>query len=159
MARRRHGIPPQPRKWFSNLLRGFGSHLTVWVASKQETPVASIITIRFKNSLVYKYGGADQRFFRFGGMQFLLWRAIVEAKKCGLREVDLGRSDLHDKGLAVFKDRLGAARGYLTYFRNPVQPPASAAQTHGMLRPQKLASCVPDGLMTFGGRLLYRHFG
>jgi Acetyltransferase (GNAT) domain len=159
LTRRRHRVPPQPRKWFSNLLSCFGNRFTIWVASNQGTSVASIITIRFKDSLVYKYGATDRRFVRFGGMQLLLWRAIIEAKKSGLREVDLGRSDLHDKGLGVFKDRLGAASGYLTYFRNSVQLPGSAAITHGMLWPQKHASCVPHSLMMFGGRLLYRHFG
>ena len=159
LTRRRHRVPPQPRKWFSNLLSCFGSQLKIRVASNQGTPVASIITICFKDSLVYKYGGTDERFFRFGGMQLLLWQAITEAKKRGLREVDLGRSGLHDKGLGVFKDRLGATSSSLTYFRNLVQLPGSAGLARGMLWPQKLASCVPAGLMTFGGRLLYRHFG
>ncbi|MCU1270102.1 MAG: hypothetical protein JWN74_1396 [Acidobacteriaceae bacterium] len=159
LTRRRHRVPPQPRKWFSNLLSCFGSQLTIRVASNQGTPVAGIITIRFEDSLVYKYGGTDERFFRLGGMQLLLWQAITEAKKSGLKEVDLGRSDVNDKGLGVFKDRLGAGRSSLTYFRYPVQLAGSVALRHGMLTPQKLASCVPDGLMTFGGRLLYRHFG
>jgi len=158
MVRRRHGVPPQPRKWFSNLLNGFASHLTVWVASKQGAPVASIITIRFKNSLVYKYGGTDERFFRFGGMQLLLWRAIVDAKQHGLKEVDLGRSDVHETGLSVFKDRLGAVRSYLTYLRYPLDPPRLVV-TSGTSWPQKLAPYIPDVLVAFGGRLLYRHFG
>jgi hypothetical protein len=158
LTRSRHKVPPQPRKWFSNLLKGFGGQLTVWVASKQQTPVAGILTIRFKNSLVYKYGGTDERFFRFGGMQWLLWQAIMDAKKNGLKELDLGRSDLDDQGLNVFKDRLGAASSGLTYFRYPGES-SSIDPTSEMSRYRKLASYVPGGLMTFGGRLLYRHFG
>jgi hypothetical protein len=158
LTRRRRKMPPQPRKWFSNLLGCFGSELTVWVASKQEIPVASIITIRFKNSLVYKYGGSDDRFFQFGGMQWLLWRAIMDAKQRGLTELDLGRSDVRDKGLSVFKDRLGATSSCLTYFRYPVDP-SRVAVARGMSWPEKLGPYIPDGLITFGGRLLYRHFG
>jgi hypothetical protein len=158
LTRSRHKVPTQPRQWFSNLLGRFGSELTIWVASKRETPVASIMTIRFKNSLVYKYGGADERFFRFGGMQLLLWRAIVDAKQSGLKEVDLGRSDLHEKGLSVFKDRLGAASSCLTYFRYPMKPPTLTSMSQ-MSWPQKLAPYIPNRLMLFGGRLLYRHFG
>ena len=157
-TRSRHKVPPQPRKWFSNLLNGFRDQLTVRVASKQEAPVAGILTIRFKDSLVYKYGGTDERFFRFGGMQLLLWQAIIEAKTSGLKEFDLGRSDPDDKGLNLFKDRLGAARSYLTYFRYPVNSSAVAGNSE-MSRYRKLASHVPKGLMAFGGRLLYRHFG
>ena len=157
-TRFRHKVPPQPRKWFSNLLSGFANELTIWVASKEETPVASILTVRFKSSLVYKFGGTDEKFFRFGGMQFLLWQAIMDAKKSGLKEFDLGRSDLHDKGLNVFKNRLGAASSNLTYFRYPAEPSVKAV-TSKMSSYRKLASYVPGGLMTFGGRLLYRHFG
>jgi hypothetical protein len=158
LTRGRHGVPTQPRKWFSNLLSGFGSQLTVWVASKQGTPVASIVTICFKSSLVYKYGGTDERFFRFGGMQLLLWQAIMDAKKRGLKEFDLGRSDLHDKGLNVFKDRLGAASSCLTYFRYPAESSGNAF-TGQMSRYRKFASYIPGSLMTVAGRLLYRHFG
>lgn len=158
MTRLRHRVPTQPREWFSNLLNGFGSQLTILVASKQATAVAGILTIRFKDSLVYKYGGADERFFRFGGMQLLLWRAIQDAKKRGLKELDLGRSDLHAKGLSVFKERLGAASSGLTYFRYP--PPSSTiARGREMSRYRKLARYVPDGLIAVGGRLLYKHFG
>jgi hypothetical protein len=158
LTRRRHKLPPQPRKWFSNLVACFGSELTVWVASKQETPVASIITIRFKNSLVYKYGGSDDRFFRFGGMQLLLWHAIMDAKQHGLTELDLGRSEMHDTGLSVFKDRLGATSSCLTYFRYPGDS-STIEVTSGVAWPQRLGPYIPDGLVTFGGRLLYRHFG
>ncbi|MGH9517133.1 MAG: GNAT family N-acetyltransferase [Terriglobales bacterium] len=157
-TRFRHKVPPQPRKWFSNLLNGFGNQLTVWIASKQQTPVASILTIRFKSSLVYKYGGTDERFFRFGGMQLLLWQAIMDAKKNGLKELDLGRSDLDDRGLSAFKDRLGATSSCLTYFRYPAESSASSVKSE-MSRYRKLASYVPGGLLSFGGRLLYRHFG
>jgi hypothetical protein len=158
ITRRRHRVPAQPRTWFSNLLSCFGSELTIWVASWQEAKVASIITIRFKNSLVYKYGGTDERLFRFGGMQLLFWRAMMDAKQRGLTEVDLGRSDMHDEGLNIFKDRLGATRSCLTYCRYPVDP-STLAGVSGMLLPQKLRPYLPDGLVTFGGRLLYRHFG
>jgi hypothetical protein len=157
-TRYRHNVPPQPRKWFSNLLSGFGNQLKVWVASKQETPVASILTIRFKSSLVYKYGGTDERFFPLGGMQLLLWQAITDGKKSGLKEFDLGRSDLDDQGLKLFKDRLGAASRYLTYFRYPAESSAIVL-TNEKSRYRRLASYLPGGLMTFGGRLLYRHFG
>ena len=43
---------------------------------------------------MYKYGGADDRFFSLGGMQMLLWRAIEDAKKNCLQEFDLGQDQL-----------------------------------------------------------------
>jgi hypothetical protein len=159
LTRRRHHVPPQPRKWFSNLVRYFGNHIQIRVAFNKETPVASIITLCFKKALVYKYGGTDERFFRLGGMQMLLWRAIVEAKQRQLREFDLGRSELQAKGLIVLKDRLGAERSSLCYFRYPGQGCLTASSRSRMFYSEKLLSYIPDRIMSAGGRLLYRHFG
>ena len=158
-TRRRHRVPPQPRKWFSNLLTCFGNQLKLRVAFHNKTPIASILTLRFKNSLVYKYGGADERSFPFGGMQMLFWRAIEDAKKEGLCKFDLGRSGLEREGLIVMKDRLGAKRSSLSYFRNPA-PKQTYAMAVDRLRSRKhLFACVPNRIAALGGRLLYRHFG
>ena len=159
LTRRRHHVPPQPRTWFANLVKYFGNQLKILVAFNKEIPVASIITLRFKSTLVYKYGGTDERFFPLGGMQMLLWRAIVEAKQRQLREFDLGRSDLHAKGLIVLKDRLGAERSSLCYLRYPGQGRSTSPSSECMLRRKKLLSYIPGRVLAAGGRLLYRHFG
>lgn len=155
LTRRRHNVPPQPRKWFANLVKHFGNQIKVLVAFDKETPVASIVTLRFKNTVVYKYGGTDERFFRLGGMQMLLWRAIVEAKQSQLLEFDLGRSEPDAKGLIVLKDRLGAERSSLCYLRYPAQDRSTSPSS---MR-KKLLSRMPGWVVATGGRLLYRHFG
>lgn len=159
VTRRRHGIPSQPELWFSNLLNRFGSAAKICVASKDKKPVAGIFTLRFKNALVYKYGAADQEFFALGGMQMVLWRAIEYAKRDGLQEFDLGRSDLDARGLIVMKERLGAAGSTLSYFRYPLQ--ASLATHSGGFRAirKRALQFVPAGVINGCGRLLYRHFG
>jgi lipid II:glycine glycyltransferase (peptidoglycan interpeptide bridge formation enzyme) len=91
-----------------------GDQLKIWVASDQGVPVASILTLRFKRMLMYKYGCADPRFFGLGVMQMLLWQAIKQGKESGLLELDLGRSDCNSEGLIAFKDRLGATRSYIS---------------------------------------------
>jgi lipid II:glycine glycyltransferase (peptidoglycan interpeptide bridge formation enzyme) len=159
LTRQRHQIPPQPRKWFSSLLRCFGTQMRIRVAFCREAPIAAIITLQFKNSIVYKYGGANSRFFPLGGMQMLLWRAVREARESQLREFDLGRSDLEAKGLILFKDRLGATRTSLGYFRYPAGFDEPARHRARMLRRQRLLSYVPTPVITAGGRLLYKHFG
>jgi Acetyltransferase (GNAT) domain len=158
LTRRRHRSPPQPPKWFSNLATCMGDQLKIRVAYFQGVPVASIVTLRFKNTLMYKYGCADERFFRLGGMQMLLWRAIEEAKKSCLEELDLGRSESSDQGLIVFKDRLGAARATLSYFRYPVGLCNKFLARHHTLG-KGLLSYIPAGVLSSGGKLLYKHFG
>jgi len=48
-------------------------------------------------------------------MAFLFWLIIQEAKRLGVDEFDLGRSDIEDHGLIDFKDHLGAVRKPLQY--------------------------------------------
>jgi hypothetical protein len=159
LTRRRHQLPPQPRKWFSNLARCMGDGLKIRVASDHGIPIASILTLRFKSALMYKYGCADERFFRLGGMQMLLWRAIQEAKESCLQEFDLGRSEPSDEGLIVFKDRLGATRNIVSYFRYPPGLNHGSSIVSLCKDFKGLFSFLPNCLVANSGRLLYRHFG
>lgn len=158
-TRRRHGIPPQPIEWFRNLISCLGKELTIRVATQNGRPIASILTLRFKHDLVYKYGCSDGRIHKLGGVQLLLWRAIQDAKEHQLWALDLGRSDSDNAGLITFKDRWGADRSPLVYHRYPVRD--SHRFSHGsqaVLR-KYVWSHAPTGVLTAAGRVLYRHMG
>ena len=92
------------------------------MASKDGRPIASILTLSFKKTMVYKYGGSDAAHHPLGGMPFLFWRAIQEAKAQGIEELDLGRSDLDQPGLIAFKDHLGATRSDIDLLHLPGEP-------------------------------------
>jgi GNAT acetyltransferase-like protein len=155
-TRRRHPLPPQPKAWFRNLSKFLGDSIMIRVASKDGVPIASILTFSYKDKLMYKYGCSDERYHRFGGIQLLLWRAIQEAKEKNYSEFDLGRCEWDDSGLRIFKDRWGASRSKLTYWR--YQPGRfSAKHEHQIAR--RFFSLCPPGLLQVAGRSLYRHFG
>jgi hypothetical protein len=92
-------------------------------------------------------------------MQMLLWRAIQEAKESCLQEFDLGRSEPSDEGLIVFKDRLGATRNIVSYFRYPTGLNHGSSIVSLCKDSKGLFSFLPNCLVANGGRLLYRHFG
>ena len=123
VTRRRHQLPPQPRDWFRNLMACLGESFKIRVASKNGQPIASIITSRYKHTLVYKYGCSDPRFQNKRVVPPRLWKAIQEAKQEGLQEFDLGRSDSDQPGLVAFKDHWGTTRSTLTYLRYPAAVP------------------------------------
>jgi hypothetical protein len=158
-TRRRHGLPPQPIKWFRNLIAFMGDALTIRVASMNGQPVAAILTLAFKQTLTYKYGCSDERFSRLGGTPFLFWHAIQEAKDAGMHQFDLGRSQTDNLGLIAFKERLGARRIPLTYFRYP-KPSAIETREGGIRR---IAGAMfrhsPTPFLTCVGRALHHHFG
>jgi hypothetical protein len=158
-TRRRHRLPPHPRVWFSQLAKCLGNNMKIRVASKDGRPIASILTLSWKDVMVYKYGCSDERFHNLGGMHLLLWTAIQEAKTDGCRELDLGRSERYDLGLITFKDHWGASRSELTYWRHP----ALAVPTATSALAQRLAKFVlarlPDRLLIATGDIFYKHIG
>ena len=158
LTRRRHGVPPQPLVWFRNLRDCLGSALKIRVASRDRQPVASILTLRHKNTIVYKYGGSDARFHRLGAMPFLFWKTIQEGKALGLRHLDLGRSNPTDRGLITFKEHLGASSSTLNYYRYPAQS-AAAGFLRRIVSIPKVCSYLPNSLLRAAGNFLYRHVG
>jgi lipid II:glycine glycyltransferase (peptidoglycan interpeptide bridge formation enzyme) len=158
-TRRRHKLPPQPISWFRNLSSCLGERLNIRVAMKNGEPIASILTLSHRSTLVYKYGCSDERYHNLGPVPFLFWDAIREAKGNGLHEFDLGRSDLTNPGLITFKTRLGARASTLEYVRFSAAHSAPAAEDRGMHMAKRLFACMPDGLLTTAGKLLYRHIG
>ncbi len=58
-TRRRQGLAPQPLDWFRNLRDCMGDRLKIRVAAKDGRPIASILTLRYKDRLTYKYGCSD----------------------------------------------------------------------------------------------------
>jgi CelD/BcsL family acetyltransferase involved in cellulose biosynthesis len=159
-TRRRHQLPPQPREWFRNLIECLGDQLKIRVASRDGQPMASILTLQFKNVMVYKYGCSDAKYHNLGPMHLLFWKSIQEAKNKGLKEFDLGRSDADNAGLVEFKDRWGATRSTLTYLRYPAGHTKKASREGwGVRFAKQLFLHMPDGFLEAAGKLLYRHVG
>jgi hypothetical protein len=159
MTRRRHQLPPQPVQWFRNLAACMRNQLTIRVASKDGRPIAGILTLEYRDTMVYKYGCSNARYHNLGGMPFLFWKAIEEAKELGLRRFDLGRSDRNNTGLITFKERWGASPSDLTYVRYTAprsQVTAGGFPPHALRR---IFAWMPDRLLTTTGTLLYRHIG
>jgi hypothetical protein len=159
-TRRRHCLPPQPLQWFRNLVVAMADNLTIRLVSKDQYPVAAILTLADKTTLTFKYGCSDERFHSLGGMPFLFWKAIQEGKEQGMRELDLGRSELNHAGLIQFKDRLGAVRTSLSYWRYTNGDSAEATRPEWQIQMAKaLISRLPDPILVASGRMLYRHVG
>jgi CelD/BcsL family acetyltransferase involved in cellulose biosynthesis len=158
MTRRRQGFPPQPLKWFRTLIACMGSNLKIRVAFKGETPVTSILTISHKRTLIYKYGCSDRRFNNLGGMAMLFWNAIQEAKATGMDDLDMGRSGTENAGLVTFKERWGAERSTVKYWRYPIQATHSKSESF-IKYASRFVPLAPNASLELLGKFLYRHIG
>jgi len=158
MTRRRHRLPPQPLRWFRSLIAAFGPDLKIRIVRKDGMAVASILTLSHRQTMVYKYGCSDASANKFGGTPMLFWETIQEAKRNGQTELDMGRSDLDDPGLSVFKEHWGSVPTPLTYWRYPAEPshPRPAWQKDWTSR---VIAASPDRVLHLAGNLLYRHMG
>jgi hypothetical protein len=154
ITRRRHGYPPQPRQWFKNLLNAMGENATIRVARYRGRPISSILILDHKRTAIYKYSCSELSDNKRGGTQLILWQAIEDAKAKGMEEFDLGRSDIENPGLSIFKERWGAKKQDLEYFKYPAQ---FAQNPRRWKIFAEIIKNLPKPILTAAGRLLYRH--
>lgn len=158
ITRRRHQVPPQPRLWFQSLAEYMGDKLQIRVAKKDDRPIAALLTVRHGSTVVYKYGCSDERWHALGAMPFLLWGLIRESKDAGAETIDLGRTDLDNGGLSTFKDRFGARKTILTYYRYCDAGRQRRCGIESSLL-GRLIPFMPDAALRIAGRVLYKHMG
>ncbi len=158
MTRRRHCLPPQPLNWFRALMAALGNDFKIRVTSKDDVAIASILTLSHRKSIVYKYGCSNTVFHNLGGMAFLFWKIIQEAKEAGFEDLDMGRSDTDNPGLIAFKDHWGALGTKLSYWTYPHRNGGRLAGVEKGLA-KRLVPVLPNVILETSGKLLYKHFG
>jgi hypothetical protein len=95
-------------------------------------------------------------------MHLLFWKSIMEAKLNRMRMFDFGRSDLNNQGLITFKDRWGARRTPLSYFRLSAsrQPRESLPDPDWKQRAASFCfSHLPGRILRVAGEIIYPHLG
>jgi len=159
LTRRRHQVPPQPIAWFNNLVTCLGKQVTIRLALHEGAPVAGILTLSFKNTLVYKYGCSDAKSKHLGGTPFLFWEMIQRAQEHQMAEVDFGRSSPSHTSMITFKERWGALRSELTYQCYPSRAKPRCQESTGLQLIKPIFARIPDRALIMAGRLLYPHIG
>lgn len=159
LTRRRHRLPPQPIEWFANLLYYFGEDAKIRSVSFGNDPVAAILTLNFRNSVVYKYGASDLKYNHLRGTTLLFWRTIQESKESGASLLDMGRSAEENEGLIAFKSKWGSSNLPLRYWRYPAPTPRFPVLESGISLSGKLLCRLPDKLLIVLGKTLYKHAG
>jgi CelD/BcsL family acetyltransferase involved in cellulose biosynthesis len=158
-TRQRHQLPPQPFAWFRNIATFLPDAMTIRIARRGDRPVAGVLTLRHRDTMVYKYAASDAAYHNLGGMQLVMWKLIQDARAKGCLSLDLGRSNEDDLGLLTFKDRWGAARSTGVYWRNPAPAASSPLRSWVLHRAEQAFAHVPGGFRAAAGRILYKHVG
>jgi CelD/BcsL family acetyltransferase involved in cellulose biosynthesis len=158
-TRRRLGVPTQPKAFVLGLgaLLDAG-HGFVSIAALGGRPVAAAVFLHAGGTLTYKYGASDPEFQQARPNNLVFSDAIAWGCAQGLRELDLGRTDLGHEGLRSFKRSWGADEQPLchTYAGGPPPDPGPS------LAERVLAPVIRRGPALTGrviGEVLYRHAG
>jgi GNAT acetyltransferase-like protein len=159
MTRGRHRLPPTPYAWFRNLIHFQKEALEIRVAYKDATPIAAIMTLRFRDILYFKYGCSDAKFNKYGATPWLLWNAAAAGKSDGATEFDMGRTKEDDAGLLTFKNHWVRHPRHLVYWKYPYASSLDAVDGWKLDVAKRIFSYMPDRLLTFTGKVIYRHIG
>ncbi|MDH4186405.1 MAG: GNAT family N-acetyltransferase [Nitrospira sp.] len=158
-TRLRKHLPPQPFEWFQNLVACMEKDVCIRVAFKGNQPIAGILTLDHGKKMYYKYGASDAAFNHLGATPMLFWRAIKAAKAAGMEELDLGRSELDNRGLIRFKERWSAEGVSLTIWRAPASVVSPSFERLKLRLAKTVCAYSPGRMLILAGRLLYRHIG
>lgn len=159
-TRRRHGLPPQPFRFFKSIQRnllacGLGEVVLVW---QKERAVAGAIFLRSADRAVYKFGASDASYWELRPNQWAMWHGIRHLISLGCSELHFGRTSKGDDGLSRFKRSWGCRTEALNYFRHDTQSDrwlagcSQTSQSH-----QRLFGRMPLCINRFAGGLIYPH--
>jgi len=118
-TRKKHGLPPQPLKFFLNIHRHILSHDLgmVILARHHGRPIAASIYVNFGDQAIYKYGASNEAFQNMRGSNLVMWAAIKEYVRRGAKHLDLGRTSVGNAGLRKFKLGWGAKEHKIEYVK------------------------------------------
>jgi hypothetical protein len=125
-TRRRHGLPPQPKRFFLHIheqivSKGNGFVALAWLGG---TLVAGAVFLHVGRRAIYKFGASRREYQELRANNLVMWTAIRWYAERGFKSLSLGRTDTDDSGLLQFKDGWGGERRPLHYWRLTVRGPS-----------------------------------
>jgi len=159
-TRRRHGVPPQPFRFFARIQnhlissgRGF-----IALASVGSRVVAGALFLQEGKKAIYKYAASNPAFSRSRANNLVMWQAIRYLARSGCELLDFGRTSVANEGLRRFKLSWGTIENMISYHRfddghhKPVQKTDRETGFHN-----HVFRNLPLSLNRLAGTVLYPH--
>ncbi len=162
ITRKRHGLPPQPFKFFKSIyenmiLQNLGVIVSAYYSGKT---VASAIFFGFNKKAIFKFGASDPKYHHLRPNNLIMWEAINWHRERGFQLLNLGRTEQKNQGLLNYKRLWGAKEMELKYYRFAFKPNSFISSSTSL--PSIIPFAIkyfPDSILTLIGKLLYRHLG
>ncbi len=160
-TRRKHGLIPQPWRFFENIHRHMISsgRGTLLLCEYEGQVIAADIMLAYGTKLVGKFNASERQYQTMGPNHLLLMRTIEMGLAGGYTEINLGRSDPDQEGLRSFKLSWGSREEPLPYYYYPEDHAGSWST--GQLPPgQQLmalfARYAPSWALRMAGAAIYK---
>jgi hypothetical protein len=159
-TRRKHGLPPQPFKFFQNLQKYIlaeGGGIIILARSGVRT-VAGSIFFHAGQQAFFKFGASDEAMLELRGNDLVMWEGIKYYASRGFRTLHLGRTSLIHEGLRRFKLGWAAREHSIEYFKYDLRRSAFVTdrdEAFGWYN--RIFTALPLSLSRFLGAVLYRH--
>jgi hypothetical protein len=161
-TRQRHGVPPQPFRFFEALHQEVISRRQgcVILAYFGHTPVAGAVFLHAGRKAIYKYGASLSAWQHLRPNNLLIWEAIAWHARHGFDEMCFGRTARGNEGLRRFKLGWGTEESQLDYFSyhpRSARFVSPAASTQPWQR--RIFQTLPLPFSRLLGAALYKHAG
>ena len=159
-TRRRHGVPPQPRSFFTNIQQhllstGYGFIVLV---ERQKCPVAAAMFLKLGGRAVYKFGASDERQQELRANNLAMCEGIKYLAESGAETLHFGRTDKDNEGLRRFKLSWGTTEEEIRYARFET-PSDSWKNSRDRNRTfyKRVFRALPASLNRVAGAIIYPH--
>lgn len=163
-TRKKHGLLPQPFKFFNNIreLCEPQNMLELLIAYENNKSIAGILNISFKDTKYYLYGGSNYTLIHNKPNHLLLWTAIKNAYQQGMKYFDFGRTSVANTGLLEFKRRWATIETDTPYFILKNNSTTRHIDKKNLKKSGFLSGLIckmPTPAIKILGRIVYKHFG
>ena len=163
LNRRRHGIPPQPRRFFEAMFERMRTTPRARLVMTEHAgrAIAALITFEYGDTVYAKYEGVDASARSVQPVYPLFWHAIRRACRDGFAGFDLGRTATDNAGLCAFKARWGADAAPMPYCTHP-EAGSVATVRAGSWKYRLFTGAfrrMPLAPFAWCGARMFRHFG
>ena len=127
LTRRKHGLIPQPWRFFENIHRHMisGGNGILLLCEYDDRVIAADMMLAHGKKLVGKFNASDKRYQALGPNHLLQMRTIELGVADGYSEINLGRTELEHEGLRRFKLSWGSREEPLPYYYYPADQTGS----------------------------------
>jgi len=162
-TRKKHGIPPQPYRFFENIWRELILTRLAFVllVKYKGIPIAGGVFFVHRDTIYHKFTASDRNYLQYCPNHFLIWHTIQYGCEKDYKFFDSGRTSPDNPGLVFFKRSWGMQKTDLPYYYWPTVKGVTSTKERS-LKYRVITSVMrrtPTTIFRMAGELLYKHLG